>query len=74
MKTDTQMPPKSEQLQIVKIAQPETTGLVEEFHVVIGNASVGGMLVSASCHANMIAAERAHEVLWNLSQLVRVKE
>ena len=65
--------PQSEQLQIVKVATPEHSGLVEEFHVVITNASVPGMTVSASCHAHNIAAEEAHEVLWQLSRLIQVK-
>lgn len=74
METDGKMPPQSEQLQILKVASSDNTGFVEEFHVVISNASVPGLCISASCHANHIAAEEAREVLWRLSQLVNVKE
>ena len=49
--------PQTEQLQIVKVATPEHTGLISEFHVIITDASVPGMTVSASCHAQNIAVE-----------------
>ena len=66
--------PQSEQLQIVKVATPEHTGLISEFHVIITDASVPGMKVSASCHAQNIAVEEAHDVLWHLSRLIQVKD
>ena len=66
--------PQTEQLQIVKVATPEHTGLISEFHVIINDASVPGMTVSASCHAQNIAVEEAHDVLWHLSRLIQVKD
>ena len=66
--------PQTEQLQIVKVATPEHTGLISEFHVIITDASVPGMTVSASCHAQNIAVEEAHDVFWHLSRLIQVKD
>ena len=70
METDVKLPAHSQQLQIESIQNPEPTGLIEEFHVVIVKASVPGRLVSASCHAMNIRAVEAHDILWQLARLI----